>query len=118
MDVIGNVQGGTPQIGVAVTNETVSQSASVEEQNDNKNGENQQNIKEKDVKNAVDKLNKFIESSKTHLEYEVQKDFNQIIVKIVDNKTEEIVKEIPPKKVLEMIAKMCELAGVLVDEKA
>lgn len=81
--------------------------------------ENQKNIKEKDVKKAVDKLNKFLEGEKTHVEFERHDKFkSEFIVKIVDNETKEVIREVPPKKILDMVAKMCELAGVMFDKKA
>ncbi len=35
-----------------------------------------------------------------------------------DTKTNEVIAEFPPKKIQDMIAKMWELAGLFVDEKA
>jgi len=43
---------------------------------------------------------------------------NQIMIKIVDNKTKDVLLEVPPKKILDMVAKMCEMVGILVDKKA
>lgn len=51
------------------------------------------------------------------LEFSIHKDTNKIMIKIVDNKTEEVVKEIPPEEILDMMAKFYEIAGILVDEK-
>lgn len=74
---------------------------------------------EKDIKSAVNKLNKFLQGENTHLEYERHKVFkNQFIVKIIDNKTKEVIKEVPSKKILDMVAEICKLAGVIVDKKA
>ena len=42
---------------------------------------------------------------------------NRITIKIVDKETKEVIKEFPPEKTLDMIAKAWELAGILVDEK-
>ena len=39
------------------------------------------------------------------------------MIKIVNKDTKEIVKEFPPEKTLDMIAKVWEIAGILVDEK-
>ncbi|WP_242850458.1 flagellar protein FlaG [Clostridium botulinum] len=76
-------------------------------------------VKEKDIKESIKKLNKFLQGEKTHLEYERHDVFkNQFIVKIVDNKTKKVIKEIPPKKILDMVAEICRLAGVIVDKKA
>ena len=63
------------------------------------------------------KLNKFLEDEKTHAEYEKHKDLGTIMVRIVDDETEKVVIELPPKKVLDMIASMCKQVG-LIDKKA
>ena len=42
---------------------------------------------------------------------------NRITIKIKDKETDEVIKEIPSEKALEMLAKAWELAGILVDEK-
>jgi flagellar protein FlaG len=75
-------------------------------------------LKENDVKDAIEKLNKFLEDNGTHAEYEVHDKFNTIMIKIIDNKTKEVIQEVPPKKILDMVAKMMELVGVLFDKKA
>ncbi|MCM8710958.1 flagellar protein FlaG [Clostridium sp. SYSU_GA19001] len=75
-------------------------------------------IKEKDLKNAVDKLNKFLEDNKTHAEYEVHDKLNDVMIKIVDDNTGKVIQEIPPKKILDMVAQMMEMVGVLFDKKA
>ena len=38
-------------------------------------------------------------------------------IKLVDKETKETIKELPPEKTLDMICKVWELAGMLVDEK-
>jgi flagellar protein FlaG len=73
---------------------------------------------EKEVKNAVSKINKFLEGNGTHLQYEKHDVLNQMIIKVINNNTNEVIKEIPSRKILDMVAKMCEMAGVLVDKKA
>lgn len=42
---------------------------------------------------------------------------NRITIKIVDKDTKKVIKEVPPEKTLKMIAKVWEIAGILVDEK-
>ncbi|KEI16204.1 flagellar protein FlaG [Clostridium haemolyticum] len=85
----------------------------------NINDERNEEVKEKDIKESIKKLNKFLEGEKTHLEYERHEVFkNQFIVKIVDNNTKKVIKEIPPKKILDMVAEICKLAGIIVDKKA
>ena len=73
---------------------------------------------DKEIKNAVNKINKFLEGEGTHLQYEKHDVLNEMIVKVIDNNSNEVINEIPNKKILDMVAKMCEMAGILVDKKA
>jgi len=76
-------------------------------------------VNEKNLKNAVDKLNKFLQGESTYVQYERHDKFkNDFVIKIIDNKTKEVIRELPPKKILDMVAEMCKLAGVIFDEKA
>lgn len=102
-----------------VNNSNASTNISVSnDQANNSEDNSSNNIKEKDVKKAVDKLNQFLEDDNTHVEYEMHDKFkNDIIIKIVDE-AGKTIQEIPPKKLLDVIAKMCEMAGILLDKKA
>lgn len=96
------------------------QKSSTEEEvfaNQNKNKNEKENFTKEDLDKAVKKLNKFLEDEKTHAEYEKHKDLGTIMVRIVDDETEKVVIELPPKKVLDMIASMCKQVG-LIDKKA
>lgn len=42
---------------------------------------------------------------------------NRVTIKIVDKDTDEIVREFPAEKTLDMIARVWEMAGIMVDEK-
>ncbi|MBK5240385.1 flagellar protein FlaG [Clostridium sp.] len=82
------------------------------------NSFNAKNDSEKEIKNAVVKINKFLLGEGTHVRYQKHDVLNQMIVSVIDNNTNEVIKEIPSKKILDMVAKMCEMAGILVDKKA
>lgn len=64
----------------------------------------------------VVKGNDFLKITKTHLRFEVREGFNKYYVEIRDSVTDEVIKEIPPKKLLDMMTKIQELAGLIVDE--
>ena len=72
---------------------------------------------EKDLHDAMEKLNESLKEQQTHAEYEKHEQMGITMVKIVKDKTDEVVLEVPPKKILDMIASMCEQAGIL-DKKA
>lgn len=67
------------------------------------------------VKSAVDDLNKQIRSTRCSFKY--HEETNRISITVIDKDTDEVIKEIPPEKTLDMIAKAWELAGLMVDER-
>ncbi|HHX94548.1 MAG TPA: flagellar protein FlaG [Clostridia bacterium] len=54
----------------------------------------------------------------TRFEFSVHEGTEKIMVKVIDEGTDEIIREIPPEQILNMVAKMWELAGLLVDKRA
>lgn len=68
------------------------------------------------LKKAIAEMNRKI-NSKEEAIFGVHEDTNRIMIKIVDKDTKEVVKEFPPEKTLDMIAKVWEIAGIIVDEK-
>jgi len=69
------------------------------------------------MKDAIDKVNAKIVPSKTRCEFAYHEDTKRISIKVIDQNTEEIIREIPPEETLDMLSKMWELAGILVDER-
>ena len=67
------------------------------------------------LRKAVEKLNKNMSNSEAV--FGIHEDTNRVTIKIVDKDTKEVIKELPPEKTLDMIAKAWELAGILVDER-
>ena len=55
--------------------------------------------------------------SNTECKFGIDDTTNRITIKIIDKDTKKIIKEVPPEKTLKMIAKVWEMAGMLVDEK-
>ncbi|HLS06698.1 MAG TPA: flagellar protein FlaG [Bacillota bacterium] len=69
------------------------------------------------VKEITTQLNEFLEPVKTNLKFEYHEDLNDYYVTIVNSSTKEVIKEIPPKKMLDMYASMIEYMGLLIDER-
>ena len=76
-------------------------------QSDEKNSEQ--------LRNAVDTLNKAMPNSEVLFGY--HEATHRIMLKVVDKDTKKVLYEFPPEKTLDMIAKVCEMAGILVDAK-
>jgi flagellar protein FlaG len=69
------------------------------------------------VKEMIDGANEFFSATRTHLNFQLHEGLDKYYVEIRNSVTDELVKEIPPKKFLDMVAKFQELAGLVVDEK-
>ena len=67
------------------------------------------------IRKAVEQLNKNMRNSEAV--FGIHEDTNRVTIKIIDKNTKEVIKELPPEKTLDMIAKVWEMAGILVDEK-
>ena len=72
--------------------------------------------KRETIKKSVAEINKNI-NKHTEAKFDVHEETKRITIKIVDKDTQEVIREVPPEKTLDMIAKVWELAGLLVDEK-
>ncbi|ACM60748.1 flagellar protein FlaG [Caldicellulosiruptor bescii] len=65
----------------------------------------------------INQANKAFEAKYTRLEFSIHKETHEIVVKVYDKETNELIREIPPEKILDIIAKLWELAGIFVDER-
>jgi flagellar protein FlaG len=81
------------------------------------NNDKKQEYSKEDVDDAVKKINNFLKEDKTHAEYTYNEEMKTMMVKVIDENTKEVVLEIPPKKILDMVASMLRQVGLL-DKKA
>lgn len=70
---------------------------------------------EETMKQAISDINKRLNN--TEAVFGVHEATNRVTIRIIDKSSKEVIKELPPEKTLDMIAKVWELAGLLVDEK-
>lgn len=85
--------------------------ASAEVQNTN------QNSTREDLEKAVKESNKLIFRENSHFEFKIHERTGRMLVKLVDTETDEVIKEIPPEKILDLVASIWDLVGILVDER-
>ncbi len=67
----------------------------------------------KQVNGALDILNKVVKEK--GLKFILHEGTNRIMVQIIETETEEIIKELPPKEVLDLQAKIKLMIGTIVD---
>lgn len=90
-----------------------------------KTGENKSPVEAKEqfylnedkLKEIVKGMNDFLNPTHTSLKFELHEKLNEYYVTLIDDRTKEIVREIPPKKLLDFYAAMTEKIGLLVDRK-
>lgn len=67
------------------------------------------------IRKAVEQINQKFGS--TEALFGIHEGTNRVTIKIIDKVTKEVIKELPPEKTLDMIEKVWELAGMIVDER-
>ena len=108
---------------VAKTYESSNENGGASSQN--QNGQEQQmndgvpiqEVSREKVENAIKDINSKIKPTHTECQFSYHEKTKRISIKVMDQDTGEVIREIPPEKTLDMIAKSLELAGILVDEK-
>ena len=106
---------GTIRESSAVTTEGLQTSADEMQQENASVLENAAASSSEQVKKAVESINR----SQSHTEaiFGIHEGTNRVTIKIVDKESKKVVKEYPPEKTLDMIQKLWEMAGLMVDEK-
>lgn len=74
-------------------------------------------ISEEVLIETIEKANKELVIANRALEFSVHEKTKEILVRVIDTETKEVIREIPSEKILDMVANMLELAGLLVDER-
>ena len=92
----------------AVADETAEHDGKVEQ-------EEKQTTGSKQIRKAIDEINKKAVNSEAI--FGIHDKTNRVMIKIIDKYTKKLIKEYPPEKTLDMIAKVWEMAGIMVDEK-
>lgn len=108
----GTAQGNAPVVDKSTV--VVSQA---NEKGDQSSGQQppQQQATNEQIRKTVEQLNKKMQNSEAI--FGIHDETNRVTIKIVDKETKEVIRELPPEKTLDMIAKAWELAGLLVDER-
>lgn len=66
----------------------------------------------------IEKANKAFKTFDRRFEFSVHEKTKQIMVKVIDMNNDEVIRELPSEKILDMVAAMWEVAGIMIDTKA
>ena len=122
--MVGRIGGaeGTQQIGTKVASAApdkgvaVAAVQAVSVQTEQQKGEERELPVQK-AQQMTDSMNKFLESVNTQLRFKLHDDLKEYYVTIIDSNTDEVVREIPSKKLMDIYASMKEFVGLLIDRK-
>jgi flagellar protein FlaG len=73
--------------------------------------------KEEELQQALDKVKDGFEKANIRFEYSIDEATNREVVKVIDKDTKEVIRQFPPEEILNMLQKMYEMLGVLIDKK-
>lgn len=85
--------------------------------NNNMN-EREDKTKEKQLIKEISKMDNNVLFQNTSLKFAIHDKTNEVMVKVINEDTDEVIREIPSEKVLDMVAAMLERTGLFLDTKA
>ncbi len=97
------------------TNKTMVQKSN-EYQKDQIEKKSTQEIK-KELQRITEELNKAMNPLNTDIRFHFNDKIDELTVKVIDKKNNEVIREFPPKEALRLMEKMRELVGMLFDKK-
>jgi len=71
----------------------------------------------KELQQVIEELNRAMNPLNTDLKFKFNDKIKELTVQVIDKKTNEVIREFPPKEALRLMEKMRELVGMLFDKK-
>ncbi|UWG98310.1 flagellar protein FlaG [Dehalobacter sp. DCM] len=76
-----------------------------------------EDVPREEVEQAAEKMNRLLGLINKRMKFEIHDKTNRVMVKIIDEDSGEVLSEVPPKKLLDMLSSLDDFVGLLVDEK-
>lgn len=70
-----------------------------------------------EITEVVETANHFFQAIQKNLRFQMHEDSSRLYVEVVNAETNDVIKEIPSKDFLDVVARIKEAVGILVDEK-
>jgi len=80
-------------------------------------GSNKEGIPSEKLQESVNALNKTLEAIDKKYEFSIHEETDRPVVRVYDRNSGEIIKQIPPEEVLNILTKIRELIGIFIDER-
>jgi len=92
--------------------------ASSRRTSEDKSGKEQQGLglDKEEMSELKEKINETLEPINIALDFEIEDEIEETVVKVKNRDTEEIIRQIPPQALLHMAKRMEEMSGLLIEE--
>ena len=74
--------------------------------------------KKQKIEEAVDKVNRQVLQLSREIHFSVDKSTDRVVIKVIDLKTNEVIRQIPSEEILNLAEHLGKFEGLLVKEKA
>lgn len=74
-------------------------------------------IGDEQIVRNIERALKAIQGAETTFEMAMHEETQAIVIKVRNKETGELIREIPPEKTLDLVARLMEINGILIDEK-
>lgn len=81
------------------------------------NAEETNRLSKEDVEGMTESLNDFMQSLNTDIKFVLHQKMDMLMVQVVDNKSHKVLREAPPKELLDVMARVRDFVGALLDKK-
>ncbi len=75
-------------------------------------------VSPQELQEAVDSMNDFVKSLPNTLNFSIDKDTGRTVVQVIDQATDEVIKQIPSEEMLAISKAIDKLKGLLIEQKA
>ncbi len=121
MDIFSGVNNISKKMNLSQTKQqidikNIQKSQEIQKSDENFNKKSKEEIK-KELQKVIEELNKAMNPLNKDLKFQFNDKVDELIVKVVDIKTDRVIREFPPEEALKLMEKMRELVGMLFDKK-
>ena len=71
-----------------------------------------------DIGSISEEMNKIVAVFNSRVAFSIDRDTGRAIIKVINNETNEVIRQIPPEEMLGLIKRMDKILGMLIDKKA
>jgi len=79
--------------------------------------ETTQYVDQKKLTNITDQLNQVAKICDHNIQFSIDDRSNKVVVKIINSSTGEVIRQIPPEKMLNLMRSIEQMLGLILDEK-